>query len=108
MNMCAVAGEASIGTRCDHPEILPRALASASGLPQNPRARLVGQVFTRPGDRHLDEHRADGGHDRHREHTDSAHPALAVVVPPPAEDGGESRHVGHIMIAPARVAAPSG
>ena len=67
MNMCAVAGDASIGIRCDQPSSFCSPLISPSGVPQYLAAVASARILARAGDRHLDHHGRDRRENRHEQ-----------------------------------------
>ena len=92
MNMCAVAGLASSGTRFASASIFRNASASAYGLPVIWARAGVGREFARPRDRHLNQHRGNRREDHHRKERNRIGPRLALVAAAAAEHAGIHRH----------------
>ena len=70
MNMCAVAGLASSGTRLRAASIFRSASASPYGLPAISARAGIGRELPRARDRHLDQHRRNRREDHHRQQRD--------------------------------------
>ena len=80
MNMCAVAGLASSGTRFDDRVDLPQRVGQPVRVARDLRAAGVGRELARSRDRHLDQHRGDRRQDDRRQQRDRIVAAIAAVV----------------------------
>ena len=67
MNMCAVAGFASSGTRFGTASIFLQRVGQAVGIAGQLRPGRIGRVLARPRNRHLNQQRGHRRQDDHRE-----------------------------------------
>ena len=108
MNMCAVAGLASSGTRFDTASIFLSASTRPYGLPAICAPPASAAIFARARNRHLDEHRGQRRQDQRRQQRDRIVPAIAALAAA-AVARRRSRRTApcapNIMIAAASVAA---
>ena len=98
MNMCAVAGLASSGTRLRDRFDLAQRVGEPVRIAGDLRAARVGGELARPRDRRLDQHRGERRQDDHRDQRDRIVAAIAIVVAPAvaAEHRRVLRHLrGH-------------
>ena len=83
MNMCAVAGLASSGTRFDDRIDLAQRVGEPVRVAGDLGAAGIRRELARPRDRHLDQHRGNRRQDHHREQRDRIVAAIAIVAAPP-------------------------
>ena len=97
MNMWAVAGFASSGTRLETASILRSASARPYGVPAMLGAAGISSKLSRPGDGHLNQKRGKRRQNYHREQRDRIVSALAILATTAVatKQRGEVRHTSN-------------